>query len=332
MASHIRRRKFLATLLGGAAAWPLAARAQQGERMRRIGVLLPTTANDPRFQAFLAAFHQGLALLGWTVGRNVRIDTRWAAGHAEIRQHMQELVSLAPDVILAHGTSTVGPLLQASRTIPIVFPALVDPIGAGFVESLARPGGNATGFMNFEYGLSGKWLELLKEIAPNVTRVGVFRDPANPSGPAAFGIIQAAAPSHRVEVNAINIRDAGEIERAVTALARAPNGGLILTPSGLANLHGRLIIKLAARHNLPAIYYEGSYVAAGGLASYGPDYFDQYRQAAGYVDRILKGEKPADLPVQAPIKYEVVINLKTANALGIQIPPTLLARADEVIE
>ena len=241
-------------------------------------------------------------------------------------------MSLAPDVILAHGTSTVGPLLQATRTIPIVFPAVVDPIGAGFVESLARPGGNATGFMNFEYGLSGKWLELLKEIAPNVTRVGVFRDPASVSGPAAFGIIQTAAPSHRVEVNAINMRDAGEIERAVAALARAPNGGLILTPSGLANLHSRLIIKLAARHNLPAIYYEGSHVAAGGLASYGSDYVDQYRQAAGYVDRILKGEKPAELPVQAPTKYELVINLKTAKALGLTVPPSLLARADEVIE
>jgi len=238
----VRRREFITLLGSSAAAWPLAARAQQGERMRRIGVLLPTTANDPRFQAFLAAFHQGLALLGWTVGRNVRIDTRWAAGHAEIRQHVQELVSLAPDVILAHGTSTVGPLLQATSTIPMVFPVVIDPVGAGFVESLARPGGNATGFMNFEYGLSGKWLELLKEIAPNVTRVGVFRDPANPSGTAAFGIIQAAAPSHRVEVNAINMRDAGEIERAVAALARAPNGGLILTGSGLANVHGRLII------------------------------------------------------------------------------------------
>jgi len=331
MASHIERRKFLATVGGAAAAWPLGALAQQ-ERMRRVGVLLPATANDPRFQTFLAAFHQGLALLGWTVGRNMRIDTRWAAGHAEIRQHVQELVSLAPDVILAHGTSTVGPLLQASRTIPIVFPAVVDPIGAGFVESLARPGGNATGFMNFEYGLSGKWLELLKEIAPNVTRVGVFRDPANPSGPAAFGIIQAAAPSHRVEVNPINMRDAGEIERAVVALARAPNGGLILTPSGLANLHGRLIIKLAARHNLPAIYHESSHVAAGGLASYGSNYVDQYREAAGYVDRILKGEKPGDLPVQAPTKYELVINLRTVKALGLTVPDVLLARADEVIE
>jgi putative ABC transport system substrate-binding protein len=331
MAIHIRRREFIATL-GGAAAWPLAARAQQPGGMRRIGVLLPAAANDPRFQTFLAAFHQGLALLGWTVGRNVRIDTRWAAGHAEIRQHVQELVSLAPDVVLAHGTSTVGPLLQATRTIPIVFPVVVDPIGAGFVESLARPGGNATGFMYSEYGLSGKWLELLKEIAPNVTRVGVFRDPANLSGPAAFGIIQAAAPSHRVEVNAINMRDAGEIERAVAALARAPNGGLILTPSGLANLHSRLIIKLAAGHNLPAFYYESSYVAAGGLASYGSDYVDQYRQAAGYVDRILKGEKPAELPVQNPTKYELVINVKTAKALGLQVPPAMLARADEVIE
>jgi putative ABC transport system substrate-binding protein len=328
----VTRREFMTLLGGAAAAWPLAARAQQ-ERVRRIGVLLPAAANDPRFQTFLAAFfHQGLALLGWTVGRNVRIDTRWAAGHAEIHQHVQELVALAPDVILAHGTSTVGPLLQATRTIPIVFPVVVDPIGAGFVESLARPGGNATGFMIFEYGLSGKWLELLKEIAPNVTRVGVFRDPVNLSGPAAFGIIQAAASSHRVEVNAINMRDAGEIERAVAAFARAPNGGLILTGSGLANVHRELIIMLAARHNLPAIYYEGSYVAAGGLVSYGPDYVDQYRRAADYVDRILKGEKPADLPVQAPTKYELVINLKTAKAMGLVVPDTLLARADEVIE
>jgi putative ABC transport system substrate-binding protein len=328
----MRRREFI-TLLGGAAtAWPLAARAQQGERVRRIGVLLPAAANDPRLQTFLAAFHQGLALLGWTVGRNVRIDTRWAAGHAEIRQYVQELVALAPDVILAHGSSTVGPLLQVTRTIPIVFPVVIDPVGAGFVESLARPGGNATGFMNFEYGLSGKWLELLKEIAPNVTRVGVFRDPTSPSGPAAFGIIQAAAPSHGVEVSAINMRNASEIERAVAAFAHVPNGGLILTPSGLANLHGRLIIALAARHNLPAIYYEGSYVGAGGLVSYGSDYVDQYRSAAGYVDRILKGEKPADLPVQTPTKYELVINLKTAKALGLEVPPMLLARADEVIE
>jgi putative ABC transport system substrate-binding protein len=328
----LQRRKFISLLGGAAAAWPFAARAQQGERVRRIGVLLPAAANDPRLQTFLAAFHQGLALLGWTVGRNVRIDTRWAAGHAEIRQHVQELVSLAPDVILAHGTSTVGPLLQATRTIPIVFPVVIDPIGAGFVESLARPGGNATGFMNFEYGLSGKWLELLKEIAPNVTRVGIFRDPANLSGTAQFSAIQSAAPSLRMDVSAVNMRDAGEIERAVAAFARSPNGGLILTGSGLANLHSRLIIKLAARHNLPAIYYEGSHVAAGGLASYGPDYVDQYRQAAGYVDRILKGEKPAELPVQAPTKYELVINLKTAKALGLDVPQTLLARADEVIE
>jgi putative ABC transport system substrate-binding protein len=328
----VKRRAFITLLGGAAAAWPLAARAQQGERVRRIGVLLPAAANDPRFQTFLAAFHQGLALLGWTVGRNVRIDPRWAAGHAEIRQYVQELVALAPDVILAHGTSTVGPLLQATRTIPIVFPVVIDPVGAGFVESLARPGGNATGFMAYEYSLSGKWLELLKEIASNVTRVGVFRDPANPSGTAAFGIIQAAAPSHGVEVSAINMRNASEIERAVATFAHVPNGGLILTGSGLANLHGRLIIALAARHNLPAIYYEGSYVGAGGLVSYGPDYVDQYRSAAGYVDRILKGEKPADLPVQAPTKYQLVINLKTAKALGLDVPPTLLARADEVIE
>jgi putative ABC transport system substrate-binding protein len=328
------KRRDLITLLGGAAiAWPLAARAQQGEPMRRIGVLLPATADDSDYQARVGAFLQGLQELGWTIGRNMRIDTRWAGVKADdVRRHAAELAAFAPDVILATGASTVGPLLQATRTVPIVFPAVSDPVGAGFVDSLARPGGNVTGFLAFEYGLSGKWLELLKEIAPNVTRVGIFRDPANLSGTAQFGVIQTAAPSHRVEVNAINMRDAGEIERAVAALARAPNGGLILTPSGLANLHSRLIIKLAAGHNLPAFYYESSYVAAGGLASYGSDYVDQYRQAAGYVDRILKGEKPAELPVQNPTKYELVINLKTAKALGLTVPETLLARADEVIE
>ena len=329
----MKRREFITLLGGAAAAWPLAARAQQRERMRRIGVLLPAAADDAEFQARVGAFLQGLALLGWTIGRNVRIDTRWAtANAAEIRRHAAELAALAPDVILAHGASTVGPLLQATRTVPIVFPIVVDPVGAGFVDSLARPGGNATGFMTFEYSISGKWLELLKQIAPGVTRVAVLRDPAIPSGTGQFGVIQAVAPSLRVEVSPVNMRDAGEIERAVAAFARAPNGGLIVTASALAALHRDLIITLAARHKLPAVYFERFFVAAGGLISYGPDYIDQYRRAAGYVDRILKGEKPADLPVQAPTKYELVINLKTAKALGLDVPPTLLARADEVIE
>jgi putative tryptophan/tyrosine transport system substrate-binding protein len=328
----MRRREFIA-MLGGAAAMPLAARAQQGERMRRIGVLLPAAADDPEYQARVGAFLQALALLGWTIGRNVRIDTRWAtANAAEIRRHAAELAALAPDVILAAGTATVGPLQQASRTVPIVFPYVVDPVGAGFVDSLARPGGNVTGFLSFEYSLSGKWLELLKEIVPGVTRVAVLRDPAIPTGPAQFGVIQAAAPSLRVEVNPINIREAGEIERAIAAFARSPNGGLILTGSALGELHRDLIVTLAARHRLPAVYNVRPFVVAGGLISYGPDFVDQFRRAAAYVDRILKGEKPADLPVQAPTKYELAVNLKTAKALGLAVPPSLLARADEVIE
>jgi putative ABC transport system substrate-binding protein len=284
-------------------------------------------------QARVGAFLQALALLGWTIGRNVRIDTRWAtANPAEIRRHAAELAALAPDVILTHGASTVGPLLQATRTVPIVFPIAGDPVGAGFVDSLARPGGNATGFLAFEYSLSGKWLELLKEIAPGVTRAAVLRDPATPTGPAMFGVIQAVAPSLRVEVNPVNMRDAGEIERAVAAFARAPNGGLIVTASGLADLHRHLIVTLAARHKLPAVYNERSFVAAGGLVSYGPDFVDQFRRAAGYVDRILKGEKTADLPVQVPTRYELEINLKTAKALGLTVPTKLLSTANEVIE
>ena len=328
----MRRREFI-SLLGAAAIWPLAANAQQGERMRRIGVLLPAAADDPGFQARLAAFHQGLALLGWTIGRNVRIDTRWAtASAAEIRRHAAELAALAPDVIVAQGASTVGPLLQATRTVPIVFPVVGDPVAAGFVDSLARPGGNATGFMSYEYSLSGKWLELLKQIAPGVMRVAVIRDPTITGGIGQFSAIQAVAPSLRVEVNPVNVRDASEIERAVTVFAYTSNGGLIVTGSGLAQLHRDLIATLAARHKLPAVYFERSFVAAGGLISYGPDFIDQYRRAASYVDRILKGEKPADLPVQAPVKYELVINLKTAKALGLTVPQSVLARADEVIE
>ena len=286
----------------------MVARAQQSERVRRIGVLLPQAADNAQFQTWVGAFQQELGQLGWTIGRNVRIDTRWAtANAADIRRHAAELVALAPDVILAHGNSTVGPLLQATRTVPIVFPIVSDPVGAGFVDSLARPGGNATGFMIFEYGISAKWLELLKEIAPSVTRVAVLRDPTIPAGIGQFGVIQAVAPSHRVEVNPVNMRDAGEIERAIVALARSGNGGLIVTASGPAFVHRDLIVMLVARHKLPALYFDRSFVVAGGLISYGPDRIDQYRKAAGYVDRILKGEKPSDMPVQAPTKFELVI-------------------------
>jgi putative tryptophan/tyrosine transport system substrate-binding protein len=329
----MRRREFLSVIGGAAVAWPLAARAQQPERMRRIGILLPATADNAQFQAWVGAFLQALALLGWTIGRNVQIDTRWATPNAaDIRRHAAELVALASDVILAYGSSTVGPVLQATRAIPIVFPVIGDPVAAGFVESLARPGGNATGFMTTEYGTAGKWLELLKQIAPGVVRAAVLRNPATPTGPAQFGVIQAVAPSLKVEVNPVDMRDAGEIERAIAAFARSPNGGLIVTAGAGAQLHRDLIITLAARHKLPAVYYERSLVAAGGLISYGPDYIDQFRRAAGYVDRILKGEKPADLPVQQPTNYSLVINLKTARALGLEVPATLLARTDEVIE
>jgi putative ABC transport system substrate-binding protein len=327
----LKRREFI-SLVGGAAAWPLAARAQQGERMRRIGVLLNAAADDPEMQARVGAFLQALALLGWTIGRNVRIDTRWATDAAEIRRHAAELAGLAPDVILANAASTVGPLLQATRSVPIVFVTVADPVGAGFVDSLARPGGNATGFMSFEVSVGGKWLELLKQVAPGVTRAAVLRDPTQGGGNSVFASIQAVAPSLRVEVSPLNMRDAREIERAVAAFARAPNGGLIVPQGGLALFHRDLIITLAARHKLPAVHYERFFVAAGGLISYGPSFVDQFRQAAGYVDRILKGEKPADLPVQAPTKYEMVLNLKTAKAIGLTIPPGVLATADEVLE
>ena len=329
----MRRRDFITLLGSAAAAWPLAARAQQGGRMRRVGVLQNLASDDPAEQARLMAFGQGLQELGWTIGRNVRIENRWSAGDPErIRRNTEEMVALAPDVILASGNAGVAPLLQATRTVPVVFVIVPDPVGAGFVDSLARPGGNATGFIAYEYGLSGKWLEVLKEIAPGVTRAAVIRDPALASGPGQFAAIQSIAPSLGVEVSPVNVRDAGEIERAITAFAHSPNGGLIVTGSALVGLHRHLIIALAARHKLPAVYVERTYVAAGGLISYGSDFLDQYRRAASYVDRILKGEKPADLPVQQPTKYELVINLKTAKALGLDIPPTLLARADEVIE
>jgi putative tryptophan/tyrosine transport system substrate-binding protein len=326
----MRRRDFIAGL--SAAAWPLAARAQQGERVRRIGVLVPAAADDVVFQARVGAFLQGLALLGWTIGRNVRIDTRWAGvSAADVRRQAAELVALAPDVILANGGATVAPLLQETRTVPIVFTAVADPVAAGFVDSLVRPGGNATGFMTYEYSMGGKWLELLKQIAPSVTRAAVLRD-ATQSGTSQFAAIQTAAPSLRVEINPVNMRDGGEIERAVVAFARASNGGLLVTAGRATTLHRDLLIALAARHKLPAVYWERFFVAAGGLISYGPDRIDMYRQAAGYVDRILKGEKPADLPVQLPTKFELVINLKTAKALGLTIPETLLATADEVIQ
>jgi putative ABC transport system substrate-binding protein len=327
----MRRREFI-TLLGGAAAMPFAVSAQ--ERMRRIGVLMASTADDPDFQARIMAFLQGLQQLGWADGRNVRIDTRWATTKPDdIRRHAAELAALAPDVILAGtGTATVAPLLQATRTVPIVFAVVIDPVGAGFVETLARPGGNATGFTIFEYNMSGKWLELLKAIAPDVRRAAVLRDPTIASGIGQFAAVQAAAPSLGMELSAVDVRDAGEIERAVMAFTRSPNGGLIVTASALATRHRDLIIALAARLRLPAVYPNRYFVTGGGLISYGPDYVDQYRRAAGYVDRILKGEKPADLPVQAPTKYELAINLNTAKALGLEVPSSLLARADEVVE
>jgi len=325
----LKRREFIAGL--SAAALPVAARAQQTGRIPRIGVLLPAVADDTRFRTFVAAFEQGLTQVGWNIGRNVRIDVRWTAP-SELRRDGAELIEGAPDLILAHGAEAVVTLLRMTNVVPIVFPLAADPVGAGIVDSLARPGRNATGFGGFEYSLSGKWLEFLKEISPGITRVAVLRDPANPGGPAMFGIIQAVASPLKVEVSPVNMRHARDIEDAVAAFARRPNTGLIVTASGLANIHRDLMVTLAARHKLPAVYYERAFVAAGGLVSYGPDFIEQYRRAAGYVDRILKGEKPADLPVQAPTKYELVINLKTAKALGLAVPPTLLARADEVIE
>ena len=344
----MRRREFIGLLGGTLAAWPLATRAalaseasgqrgdskaQQVEPMRRIGVLMATAADDPEGQARIVAFQQRLQQFGWTIGRNVRIDSRWPAGDSErIRGYAAELVTLSPDVILATGSAAAGPLLQATRTVPIVFVIVVDPVGAGLVNSLARPGGNATGFIQFEYGISGKWLELLKQIAPGVVRAAVLRDPAITAGIGQFAAIQAVGPFVGMEVTPVNVRDADEIERAVADFARSPNGGLIVTGSGLAVVHRRLIIALAAKHRLPAVYFQRNFVADGGLVSYGADFLDQYRRAASYVDRIFKGEKPGDLPVQAPTKYELAINLKTAKALDIEIPPNLLARADEVIE
>jgi len=329
----MRRRDFITLMGGAAAAWPLAARAQQPEPMRRIGVLMNRAADQPEGQAEVAAFQKALQQLGWNDGRNVRLDIRWSANDVDLdRKYAAELVALAPDVVLANGTLSVAALQRVTRNLSIVFVGVSDPVGAGFVDSLARPGGNVTGFMIFEYSLSGKWLELLKQIAPSVTRAAVLRDSVNPAGIAQFGAIQAAAQSLGVEVSPVSIRDAGEIERAVAAFARSANGGLIVTPSAGTSVHQNLIIALAAQHRLPAVYALRSNVAGGGLISYGPDSVGQYRPAAAYVDRILKGEKPADLPVQAPTKLELVVNLKTAKALNLAIPASVLARADEVIE
>jgi len=330
----MKRREFITLIGGAAAAWPLAARAQQGENVRRICVLTAGVgADDPDAQARNAAFELALQQLGWTSGRNLRIDYFWGLGQSDtIRKHAAELAALAPDVILASGSAGLAALLQATRMVPIVFVNVADPVGAGFVDSMGRPGGNATGFMQFEYSLSGKWLELLKQVAPSVTRAAVLRDPALTSGIGQFAVIQSVAPAVGVDVIPISVRDAGEIERAVAAFARTSNGGLVVTSSALTVRHRDLIIALAARHKLPAVYYRRYYAASGGLISYGYDLSDQYRRAAVYVDRILKGDKPADLPVQAPTKYELVINLKTAKGLGLSVPDMLLARADEVIE
>jgi putative ABC transport system substrate-binding protein len=326
----MRRREFI-SLFGAAAMRPLAARAQQLERIRRIGVLMNVAADDAEGQARIAAFLQALQQLGWSDGRNVRIDYRWAAGDTgRFHRYAEELLALVPDVILASATPSVQALQQATRTVPIVFAIVADPVGAGFVDSLARPGGNVTGFTPFEYGMSGKWLELIKELAPRATRVAVLRDLT--IGLGQLGAIQSVAPSLGIELRPVNVRDADEIERSIAAFAQGSNGALIVTASTSAIIHRELITTLAARNKLPAVYYTRYWVAGGGLMSYGPDFRDQFRRAAGYVDRILKGEKPADLPVQAPTKYELVINLKTAKALGLEVPTTLLARADEVID
>src|SRR5262245_13280265 len=325
----MRRRAFIKLIGGAATAWPLAARAQQRERMRRIGVLLNITADDPEAQARLAAFAQGLQSLGWIVGQNVRVDYRWGGGNVDaMHKFADQLVALAPDVILAQSTAAVAPLLQSTRTVPIVFTVVADPVGAGYVQSLAHPGGNATGFTGFEYAFAGKWLEILKEIAPSVIRVAVLREAGSVTGPGQFGAIQAVASTLGVELRPVDTRDVDEIERDITAFARNSNGGMIVTGSPAATVHRKKIVALAARHRLPAVYWTRYFAIDGGLISYGPDLVDQFRRASGYVDRILKGEKPADLPVQAPTKYDLAINLKTARALGLTVPPSLLARAD----
>ena len=328
----MRRRECIVLVGGAAATWPLAVRAQQGERMRRVAALMPYSANDPQAQNRNAAFLQALQQLGWTVGQNVQIEYRWSAGSEDdARKYAAELVALAPDVIFTAGAD-VEPLRRATRTVPIVFVIVPDPVGAGFVDSLARPGGNVTGFAPFNYGIGAKWLALLKEIAPNTTRAAVLRDPDVRAGIGQWGAIQSASPSVAIEVTPISLVDAGEMESALAAFARSPNGGLIVTGSALTVLRRDLIIALAARYRLPAVYYERNFAAAGGLISYGPNYVEQFRLAAAYVDRILKGEKPADLPVQEPTEYELVINLKTAKALGLTVPRIMQMTADEVIE
>jgi putative tryptophan/tyrosine transport system substrate-binding protein len=329
----MRRRDFIAAVGGAAASWPLAARAQQGERMRRIGALLGIAEDDPERDLRVAAFEQGLQQLGWTIGDNLRINYRWATSDIERSQYAAELISLNPDVLFASSGAVVGALQQATRTVPIVFVSVIDPVGGGWVSSLARPGGNATGFASHDFSLSAKWLELLKEIAPRVTRVAVIRDPSVPAGSGGFAAIQTVAPSLGIELTPVGVRDAGEIERGITDFARSPNGGLIMVgPSSSVALHRDLIIRLAAKHRLPAVYSSRRYIANGGLIAYAADPIDQFRRAAGYIDRILKGEKPADLPVQAPTKYLLIINLKTARVLGLDLPPSVVARADEVIE
>jgi ABC-type uncharacterized transport system substrate-binding protein len=329
----MRRRGFITFLGGAAIAGPLAARAQKGGNIRRIGILAGLAADDPLGQVRIEAFVQELQKLGWTDGRNLQIDYRWAAGNPnDTTKYATELLSLGPDVLLATGGSSVPSLLKVSRTVPIVFANVPDPVGSGYVESLSQPGGNATGFMQFEYSLSGKWLELLKQIAPAVTRAAVLWDPALTVAIGQFAVIQAVAPSLGVEVRTVNVGNVAGIERSISDFARQSNSGLIVTASALALVHRELIVALGARYNLPAVYNQRVFVAAGGLISYGADLLDQFRRAAGYVDRILKGEKPADLPVQAPTKYQLVINLKTAKALGLDVPQTLLGRADEVIE
>ena len=329
----MKRREFITLIGGAAAAWPLAARAQQPAQMKRVGIVLPFAASYPDGQAQIAAFQQALAGFGWTEGANMRTEIRWSGSNADdIRKNALELIALAPDVILADGSPSVAALLQATRAVPIVFALVVDPVGSGYVKSLARPGGNVTGFMQFEYSLSGKWLGLLKELAPGVTRAAVLRDAASPGGIGQFAVIQAAAPSLGVDVSPVNVREASEIENGVAEFARSSNGGLIVTASASSVVHRELIIALAAKHKLPAVYFQHQFATEGGLISYGSDPVEQYRRAAAYVDRVLKGEKPVDLPVQAPTTYQLAINLKTAKALGLDVPPTLLARADEVIE
>jgi putative ABC transport system substrate-binding protein len=328
----MKRREFITLLGGAAAAWPLAARAQQRERVRRIGVLMTTAAGDPEGQARIAAFLQGLQPLGWVVGANVQIDIRFAVEPDRIRQEAAQLAAIAPDIILANSSAGIGAMLQATRTVPIVFAVVADPVGAGFVNSLSRPGGNATGFTNFEYGIGGKWLELLKELRPGLKRVAVIRDPTTAVALGQFGAMQGVAPSFGVEVTPVNLANASEVEQSIAAFAEAGNGGLAILGGPLVLAHRDLVIAIAAQHRLPAVYPSRFFAAAGGLISYGPDFLDQFRRAAGYVDRILKGEKPSDLPVQAPTKFEMVVNLKTAKALSLEVPSSLLARADEVIE